>query len=197
MPGLVDIAQAWFSTLVAISGAIRSAAELPRGRDWETVKEQVGDLVSAATIVTFLAGVQSQIIALSYQDSSTRLKTATNALGFTGVLLDVTSACLGLTASTVLQRHIAVVEKQLDAIEDASPEQLQDTMRFLAPSRAREGLSASSLFPGEFPDVPRRALAKATARAAVLQKQHTEDGAGESTHPTESPGLRIEAVPKS
>ncbi|KAJ7738929.1 hypothetical protein B0H16DRAFT_1694628 [Mycena metata] len=94
-------------------------------------------------------------------------------------------------ASTVLQRHVAVVEKQLDTIEDASPEQLQDTMRFLAPSRARGGDFGLVAVPQRIP------RSKATARAAVLQTQHTEDGAGESTHPPESPGLRIEAVSES
>ncbi|KAJ7825454.1 hypothetical protein B0H13DRAFT_2442400 [Mycena leptocephala] len=191
---LVESVKAWFSTVSVVFAAVRSISEVPRNQ-WETVKNQVGDLVSAATIATFLAAVQSQIIALSYQDNSTHLKTATNVLGFAGVLLDVTSACLGLMTSTVLQRHIAVVEKQLDAIEDASPEQLQETLRFLEASRTRGQLLASLLSSSAFPDLLRRILAKVMARAAVLEKQNTDGDGGELNPLTESTGFRIEAVP--
>ncbi|KAJ7326202.1 hypothetical protein DFH08DRAFT_885051, partial [Mycena albidolilacea] len=65
---------------------------------------------------TFLAAIQAQLVATSYQDNSTRLKVATNALGFAGLLMGVISACLALLASNILQRHIAIVDKQLTAI---------------------------------------------------------------------------------
>ncbi|KAJ7196734.1 hypothetical protein B0H12DRAFT_1167793 [Mycena haematopus] len=193
--GFLEFVKTWFSTVLAVNAAVRSISEVALGQDWEAVKSLVGDLVSAATIATFLAAVQSQIIALSYQDNSTHLKTATNVLGFGGVLLDVTSACLGLMTSTVLQRHIAVVETQLDAIEDASPEQLQQTMHFLATSRARGGLLATLLYPGGFPVLLRRMQAKALARAAVLEKQNNDGDGGELHDLPETTELRIEAVP--
>ncbi|KAJ7844816.1 hypothetical protein B0H13DRAFT_1908716 [Mycena leptocephala] len=135
---LVESVKAWFSTVSVVFAAVRSISEVPRNQ-WETVKNQVGDLVSAATIGA----------------------------------VDVTSACLGLMTSTVLQRHIAVVEKQLDAIEDASPEQLQETLRFW-----RRVVHADSfgivLSSSAFPDLLRRILAKVMARAAVLEKQNTD-----------------------
>ncbi|KAJ7894157.1 hypothetical protein B0H13DRAFT_2525895 [Mycena leptocephala] len=175
---LVESVKAWFSTVSVVFAACPYALF-------------TFNLFEA----TFLAAVQSQIIALSYQDNSTHLKTATNVLGFAGVLLDVTSACLGLMTSTVLQRHIAVVEKQLDAIEDASPEQLQETLRFLEASRTRGQLLASLLSSSAFPDLLRRILAKVMARAAVLEKQNTDGDGGELNPLTESTGFRIEAVP--
>jgi hypothetical protein len=205
----------------AIFVTASSVVELPRGRDWQTVKDQVGDLVSGATIVSeyqsisvsmpdhfqaiFLGGVQAQIIALSYQDNSTRLKAATNVLGFAGVLLDVSSACLALLSSTVLQRHISVVENQLDVIEDASREQLNQISRFLAGTQVpagtpvAAGLLSSIVSPGLSPYIYRRVLAKMQARLAVLEEAHTEDLAddGHLNQPIESPGLDIEAVPKS
>jgi hypothetical protein len=74
---------------------------------------------------TFLAAIQAQLVAISNQDS-TRLKVATNALGFAGLLIGAISACLALLASNILQRHIAIVDKQLTAIETATAEQLDD-----------------------------------------------------------------------
>ncbi|KAJ7833576.1 hypothetical protein B0H13DRAFT_1914515 [Mycena leptocephala] len=138
---LVESVKAWFSTVSVVFAAVRSISEVPRNQ-WETVKNQVGDLVSAATI-----------------------------------------------------RHIAVVEKQLDAIEDASPEQLQETLRFLEASRTRGQLLASLLSSSAFPDLLRRILAKVMARAAVLEKQNTDGDGGELNPLTESTGFRIEAVP--
>lgn len=109
--------------------------------DWETVKDRTRDLNSEATIVSessrkntyfteyfqasFLAAVQSQIVAISYQDNSSKIKIATNVLGFAGVLLDVSAACLALLASTILQRHTVIVEKQMDAIGDASRQRVE------------------------------------------------------------------------
>jgi hypothetical protein len=117
-----------------------------------------------AAQATFLAAVQSQILALSFQDNSTSLKITTNAFGFVGILLDVIAACLALLASTVLQRHIAVIEQQLDAIEDASSEQLMKMLHFLKQSPLL--LRAAEMFP----DIYRRVQAKMEARAIVLRR---------------------------
>ncbi|KAF7344284.1 hypothetical protein MVEN_01719800 [Mycena venus] len=159
-------------------------------QDWETVKSQVGGLTSEATIATFLAAVQSQILALSFQDNSTSLKITTNAFGFVGILLDVITACLALLASTVLQRHIAVIEQQLDAIEDASSEQLVEMSHFLKQSpllrRAAE----------MFPDIYRRVQAKMEARAIVLRRAQESTDAHLTRLPA-SPRLNIEVVPES
>ncbi|KAJ7190330.1 hypothetical protein GGX14DRAFT_408102 [Mycena pura] len=152
-------------------------------QDWEAAKSQIGGLTSEAAIATFLAAVQAQIIALSYQDNSTRLKIATNSLGFAGVLLDVITACLALLASTVLQRHIAVVEQQLGAIENASVEQLREIMDqcvLLAP------------------DVHRRVFVKVQARMDVIKKQlGSVDAEGQLNFRTASAGLHFEAVPEA
>ncbi|KAJ7916274.1 hypothetical protein B0H13DRAFT_1998145, partial [Mycena leptocephala] len=159
-------------------------------QDWETVKSQVGGLTSEATIATFLAAVQSQILALSFQDNSTSLKITTNAFGFVGILLDVIAACLALLASTVLQRHIAVIEQQLDAIEDASSEQLMKMLHFLKQSPLL--LRAAEMFP----DIYRRVQAKMEARAIVLRRAQESPDAHLTRLPA-SPRLNIEVVPES
>ncbi|KAK6995893.1 hypothetical protein R3P38DRAFT_3423892 [Favolaschia claudopus] len=92
--------------------------------DWDDIKSEIASLVSYATIATFLAAVQSQIIALSYQDNTSHVAVASNALGFAGVLFDVSSACFALGASTTLQRHTTIIDNEINAIDDASPRQL-------------------------------------------------------------------------
>ncbi|KAJ7767367.1 hypothetical protein B0H14DRAFT_3165170 [Mycena olivaceomarginata] len=126
-------------------------------QDWENARDNVGALTAEATVATFLAAVQAQLIALSYQDNSTRLKVATNALGFAGLLLDVITACLALLASSILQRHIAIVEKQLTAIETATAEQLKD-------------LTLPSLGLPYALDIRRRISDKTAARLPELQR---------------------------
>ncbi|KAK6995895.1 hypothetical protein R3P38DRAFT_2800225 [Favolaschia claudopus] len=96
----------------------------PAHQDWDDVRNKGGTLVSNATMATFLAAVQSQIIALSYQDNTSRIAVAANALGFAGVLLDVSSARMALNASAALQRHTTFIDNQLRAIDDASHRQL-------------------------------------------------------------------------
>ncbi|KAJ3852479.1 hypothetical protein EV368DRAFT_82499 [Lentinula lateritia] len=85
-----------------IIGFLSEFLSIQTTSDWESAKNQVGRLSSEATIATFLAAVQSQIIAISYQDNSTNIQIATNALGFAGVLLDVITAFLALLASAIL-----------------------------------------------------------------------------------------------
>ncbi|KAJ7846065.1 hypothetical protein B0H14DRAFT_964002 [Mycena olivaceomarginata] len=119
-------------------------------------------LTSEATIATFLAAIQAQLVAISYQDNSTRLKVATNALGFAGLLIDVISACLALLASNILQRHIAIVEKQLTAIETATAEQLDDLTLALTSGRL---LPAPDMF-----TIQRRTTEKMVARFTELQR---------------------------
>ncbi|KAJ7160564.1 hypothetical protein C8R43DRAFT_1124033 [Mycena crocata] len=145
---VVELFRTWPSPPFGISIAlamVETLRETVFGLDWDTIKDRIGSLNSEATIATFLAAVQSQIIALSYQDNSTKLKIATNVLGFAGVLLDVLAACLALLASTLLQRHTAIVEKQLDSIEDASQQrivEIQDLFttlpRFMVPHDLRQ-----------------------------------------------------------
>jgi hypothetical protein len=136
--------------------------------------------------------VQSQILALSYQDNSTRVKTATNALGFAGVLLDVITACLALLASTILQRHVAIVENQLTAVDDASQAQLADIWTFLQSAEHRN-LS---------PDIARRFLIRMRVRLTVLAKTLPQDDAhgGDDirfTLPMESTQLNVAAISPS
>ncbi|KAF7325372.1 hypothetical protein MSAN_02514500 [Mycena sanguinolenta] len=109
---------------------------------------------------TFLAAVQSQVMALSYQDTSTCLKIALNVFGF------VTSACLGLLLSTLLQQHMAVVQAQINAIDDPSA-QLREIVDVLEPTDVRAVLRHSLR---DFPELFRRVHAKVKARAALLAK---------------------------
>ncbi|KAJ7836487.1 hypothetical protein B0H13DRAFT_1913046 [Mycena leptocephala] len=146
-------------------------------QDWETVKGQVGSLTSEAAIATFLAAVQSQILALSYQDNSTCVKTATNALGFAGVLLDVITACLALLASTILQRHVAILADIWTFLQSAEPRNLP-------------------------PDIARRFLIRMRVRLTALAKTLPQDDAhgGDDirfTLPMESTQLNVAAISPS
>lgn len=92
-------------------------------------------------------------------------------------------------ASTALQRHVDYVEKQLDAIEDASREQLNDIPRILRESRVS--------VPRE---LYRRLREKVNARLAVLDRADPgvdDDWDGQWDLPTEGPGLDIQAVPNA
>jgi hypothetical protein len=126
----------------------------------KTPYEQLYHAVQA----TFLAAVQSQILALSFQDNLTSLKITTNTFGFVGILLDVITACLDLLGSTILQRHIAAIEQQLDAIEDASSEQLIEISHFI--KQSLQLLRAAEMFP----DIYRCVQAKMEARSIVLRR---------------------------
>ncbi|KAJ7136294.1 hypothetical protein C8R46DRAFT_581202 [Mycena filopes] len=103
-----------------VSGELKTDDEHAR---WEDIKSELGRLTAQAGIATFLSAVQAQIIALSYQDNSTPLRVAVNAVGFAGVLLDVTAACLALQTATAVQRRIAVLERQIDDLIDVAVEQ--------------------------------------------------------------------------
>jgi hypothetical protein len=110
--------------------------------------------------------------------------------GFVGILLDVITACLALLASTVLQRHIAAIEQQLDAIEDTSSEQLIEMSHFLKQSPLL--LRTAEMFP----DIYRRVQAKMEARAIVLRRAQESADAYLTRLPA-SPRLNIEVVPES
>ncbi|KAJ7077238.1 hypothetical protein C8R44DRAFT_826256 [Mycena epipterygia] len=192
----VEILRTTFQVLEAVTS-------LSSGTDWETIKAQIGNLASEAAIATFLAAVQSQIIALSYLDNSTGVKVATNILGFSGVLLDVITAFLALLSSTILQRHIAIVEKQLGSIEDASPQQIQEVTALLY-TIERRGFLAAALSPSSIPpDIRRRLYAKIRTRMVVLSTPHTQDPntnalqAGGPEESAESAELNISLIPTS
>ncbi|KAK6969320.1 hypothetical protein R3P38DRAFT_3146311 [Favolaschia claudopus] len=106
------------------SSALRTILPPPAHQDWDDIRNKGGSLVSNATMATFLAAVQSQIIALSYQDNTSPTAVASNALGFAGILLDVSSARMALNASAALQRHTTFIDNQFRAIDDASEGQL-------------------------------------------------------------------------
>ncbi|KAJ7762116.1 hypothetical protein B0H16DRAFT_1808465, partial [Mycena metata] len=205
-------------TLLAVvrvaRGTLWVRKQLAQNASWDTIKSQVTILTAGATIVshngrkrisayqrptkaTFLAAVQGQIVALSYQNNSTRLKVATNALGFADVVLDVAAACIALLASTTLQRYIPEVEKQLDAIQDASREQLEEIARFIhADVQGSLGPHTVSW------DVYRRALGKVGDRLVALDRtsNHGDPEAGgeiQLYHPTSSLELDIGTIPRA
>ncbi|KAF9065374.1 hypothetical protein BDP27DRAFT_1424937 [Rhodocollybia butyracea] len=144
---------------------------------WETVKGQQARLSSTAGIATFLAGVQSQIIALSYQDNSTPARLATNITGFAGILLDVITAFLALLASTTIQRHISEVEKQLKTLENFSElPQLVEVEHGLVETMKSERTrgDAGHIHAEIFPDLVLSILARAQNRVLALSA-HPKD----------------------
>ncbi|KAJ7733868.1 hypothetical protein DFH07DRAFT_989276 [Mycena maculata] len=107
-------------------------------RDWKSIREGAQNLDSTATIVSpfqamFLGGVQATIIAISYQDNSTRVEVAASVSGSAGVLLDVIAACLAMVGSTIPRQHIVIVENHLseEAIKQASQQQIEDLQKLL------------------------------------------------------------------
>ncbi|KAK7013648.1 hypothetical protein R3P38DRAFT_3003546 [Favolaschia claudopus] len=124
------------------SSPLRTILHPPAHQDWDDIRNKGGSLVSNATMATFLAAVQSQIIALSYQDNTSPIAVASNALGFAGILLDVSSARMGLNASAALQRHTTHIDNQLRAIDDASLHQLTQIDSSLLSNEAIYGLSS-------------------------------------------------------
>ncbi|KAJ7789921.1 hypothetical protein B0H14DRAFT_229198 [Mycena olivaceomarginata] len=150
------------AAVVPYLSAVLSLLKTRAAPDCHGTKGHVGALTSEATIATFLAAIQAQLVAISYQDNSTRLKVATNALGFAGLLMGVISACLALLASNILQRHIAIVDKQLTAIETATAEQLDDLTLALTSGRL---LPAPDMF-----IIQRRTTEKMVARFTELQR---------------------------
>lgn len=118
--------------------------------------------------------MQAQIIALSYQNNSTSIEIATNALGFAGVLLDVITAFLALLASTITQRHVQVVERQLNGIDGLPSQSIVSMLNeVIMPTQP-------SLLRIVYPDIRRQVVSKCEARLKALQS----DSGGASTFQT-------------
>ncbi|KAF5334128.1 hypothetical protein D9758_018621 [Tetrapyrgos nigripes] len=109
-----------------IIGSIRWIIQRPDNRTrWDDLRSQIAALATEATIATFLASVQSTILGLSVNNASqSTALTATRALAFMGILLDVISAFLALLSSTLLQAKISEVQRLLDAIGHMSLDDL-------------------------------------------------------------------------
>lgn len=117
--------------------------------------------------------MQSGVIGLSHERNLTRIEVTTNALGFAGILFDVIAAFLALLVSTITQRHIRVVERQLNRIDVLPLESISLTIEELI------RLEQSSEF--VYPDVIRYAISKCEARlkalqsdGAIMRQTHTE-----------------------
>lgn len=91
---------------------------------WDDLKAQLKILNAEAAVATFLAVVQSQILALSIPLITTSIHKATNALGFMGVLFDVIAAFFALLSSTVLQKALSDTERILDRIDALRAEEV-------------------------------------------------------------------------
>ncbi|KAF9065001.1 hypothetical protein BDP27DRAFT_1425180 [Rhodocollybia butyracea] len=133
---------------------------------WDSVRDQQVRLSSVASIATFLAAVQSQIIALSYQDNSTAAHLATNITGFAGILLDVITAFLALLASTTIQHYRSEVEKQLKIFENLSEVEVLSEVQQLEVQEHNAGI---------FPDLFSSILAKAQTRVLALSAHPKDD----------------------
>jgi hypothetical protein len=72
--------------------------------------------------------VQAQTLSFSVQNNSTLLQTVTNAFAFTGLVLDVVAAFLGLQFSTLLESELKLMDRLLDDISEYTPEQLAEVI---------------------------------------------------------------------
>ncbi|KAK6969316.1 hypothetical protein R3P38DRAFT_765641 [Favolaschia claudopus] len=147
-------------------------------QDWDEIKSESSSLFSKAAIATFLAGVQSQIIALSYLDNGSHIAVATNALGFAGVLLDVSSAFFGLGASVALQRHTTIIDNELSAIDEAGPRGLATTQNILHLGYVPDAFNLRT-----------RIDTKILARMRILHREHQSRGTEGQNSPTNDPPL--------
>ncbi|KAJ7157463.1 hypothetical protein C8R46DRAFT_1294170 [Mycena filopes] len=132
------------------------------------------------TQAIFLAAVQSQIIALSYQSNSTSLQVATNLFGFIGVLLDVITAFLAFMASRIIQAQLRATADALNInkIERASPQHLREIKAVL--NRFPE-----SMVPSDF---RHRVDARVPGDSADLEAgEDTAGGVDDHPHPLQSP----------
>ncbi|KAK7013644.1 hypothetical protein R3P38DRAFT_3362643 [Favolaschia claudopus] len=154
-------------------------------QDWDEIKSESSSLFSKAAIATFLAGVQSQIIALSYLDNGSHIAVATNALGFAGVLLDVSSAFFGLGASVALQRHTTIIDNELNAIDKAGLRGLATTQDILHLGYVPHAFNLRT-----------RINTKIAMRMRILHREYESRGTEGRNSPTNDPPL-LEALPRS
>jgi hypothetical protein len=100
------------TTFQVINSLLRAPPQdLGRSIEVDVVRTRQGALKTRASIATFLAAVQAQTLAFSYQSNSTRLQVVINTFAFTGVLLDVIGAFLALQASTLVETYIDYIER--------------------------------------------------------------------------------------
>ncbi|KAJ7805795.1 hypothetical protein B0H14DRAFT_3484754 [Mycena olivaceomarginata] len=57
------------AAIVPYLSAVLSLLKTRAAPDWDGTKGHVGALTSEATIATFLAAIQAQLVAISYQDN--------------------------------------------------------------------------------------------------------------------------------
>ncbi|KDQ58959.1 hypothetical protein JAAARDRAFT_56958 [Jaapia argillacea MUCL 33604] len=99
-----------FTTSIAASTA-QICGQLDNGK--RTV-----DTVNALIVVaTFIAGVQTQIISLSYTADDTNLAKATNFIGFLGIILDILGAAGGVVHTIMLQGALQQLQRLLDNVK--------------------------------------------------------------------------------
>ncbi|KAJ6521674.1 hypothetical protein DFH09DRAFT_1331091 [Mycena vulgaris] len=80
------------------------------------------NLNSLAIIATFLAAVQAQAISFSLDRDKTRIQTASNALFFAGLFIDVVGGTIAIVGSVQLQRTYGLLrqrESSLAGLKDA------------------------------------------------------------------------------
>lgn len=71
---------------------------------------------------TFLAAVQAQLIAFTYQNNSTRIQRATNAISFLGLSFDVIGTAIGLLSALTMQPDQQRLNQALFASSEAYAE---------------------------------------------------------------------------
>ena len=65
---------------------------------------------------TFIAAVQAQVIAYSYQSNTTNLEVAINAIFFTGLFLDITGGCMAYIVALQLQHIYALLLRRTTSV---------------------------------------------------------------------------------
>ncbi|KAJ7087118.1 hypothetical protein C8R44DRAFT_893280 [Mycena epipterygia] len=91
-------------------------------RQTETLQLMNTNLGSLAIVATFLAAVQAQVISSSLDRNMTNLETASNALFFAGLFVDVLGGTIAIVGSVQIQRAYGLVkqrESSLAGLKDA------------------------------------------------------------------------------
>ncbi|KAJ6572990.1 hypothetical protein B0H10DRAFT_2105982 [Mycena sp. CBHHK59/15] len=101
-------------------------------RQTESLQLMSTNLNSLAILATFLAAVQAQAITFSLDKNSTNLQTASNALFFGGLFVDVLGGTIAVVGSVQLQRTYRLLQQR-----ESSLTSLNDVLKNL--SRSQRG----------------------------------------------------------
>ncbi|RDB20756.1 hypothetical protein Hypma_012301 [Hypsizygus marmoreus] len=80
-------------------------------------KEAVENINALIVVSAFIAGVQAQMISITYTSNATPLETATNVFAFLGLTLDIIGTSTGVLRTVLLQHTIRRTERVRESLD--------------------------------------------------------------------------------